>query len=160
MPGTQAPVTAACLIDAPNEPAPMTRITFYILQGSYQQGLQTLCRITEKASAQGHSIFIHAPDQNLAQQMDILLWTWNEQSFIAHDLAEQADEASAVVIGKSPPEHLDGVLINLDPEVPPVFSRFSRVVEIVAGDEAQKAAARERFRFYKDRGYPLETHEL
>jgi len=52
------------------------------------------------------------------------------------------------------------LLINLGLDVPGFFSRFERVAEVVDGDETQKAKGRERFRFYKDRGYPLETHKL
>jgi DNA polymerase-3 subunit chi len=34
------------------------------------------------------------------------------------------------------------------------------VAEVVDGDESRKAQGRERFRFYKDRGYPLKTNNL
>jgi DNA polymerase III subunit chi len=59
----------------------------------------------------------------------------------------------------APPAH-DGVLLNLRAEQPPFFSRFQRLIEIVSLDEADRARARERFRFYRDRGYPIETHNL
>jgi DNA polymerase-3 subunit chi len=45
-------------------------------------------------------------------------------------------------------------------EVPTFFSRFSRVAEIVAGDDDERKTARERFRFYRDRGYQMNTHNL
>ena len=32
--------------------------------------------------------------------------------------------------------------------------------DVVGGDAAAKANARERFRFYRDRGYELETHQV
>ena len=52
------------------------------------------------------------------------------------------------------------VLVNLSDGVPPFFSRFDRVAELVGGDETARAAARARYRFYQDRGYSLETHKL
>lgn len=52
------------------------------------------------------------------------------------------------------------LLINLAPEVPGFFSRFPRVAEVVDADPQVRAQGRERFRFYKDRGYALETHNL
>jgi DNA polymerase-3 subunit chi len=52
------------------------------------------------------------------------------------------------------------VLINLSNDVPPYFSRFKRVAELVSGEASQRSAARERYRFYKDRGYTLNTHEI
>jgi DNA polymerase-3 subunit chi len=52
------------------------------------------------------------------------------------------------------------VLVNLESTVPPWFGRFHRVAELVGGDDSARAAARERYRFYQDRGYTLNTHRL
>jgi hypothetical protein len=52
------------------------------------------------------------------------------------------------------------VMINLHTEQPPAFARFERLVEIVGLDEAGVEAGRERYRFYKTRGYALQTHDL
>ncbi len=52
------------------------------------------------------------------------------------------------------------VLINLDPAPPPFFSRFERLAEIVGTEAADAAAGRERYRFYRERGYELRTHNL
>jgi DNA polymerase-3 subunit chi len=49
------------------------------------------------------------------------------------------------------------VLVNLKVEVPPCFSQFEQVIETTGPDEASRAQARLRFRFYKDRGYPIDT---
>ena len=54
----------------------------------------------------------------------------------------------------------DEVLLNLRPEWPPFFSRFQRLIEIVSFDDGDRATARERFRFYRDRGYEIRTHDL
>jgi len=52
------------------------------------------------------------------------------------------------------------VLVNLDGDLPPAFSRFERLVEIVGTDESDRGPARERFRFYRDRGYAIAAHDL
>lgn len=54
--------------------------------------------------------------------------------------------------------HYD-LLINLDSECAPFFARFDRLIEIVGTTEPAKQQARERYKFYKDRGYPLQTFE-
>jgi len=54
----------------------------------------------------------------------------------------------------------DGVLINLRAEQPPYFSRFERLIEIVSLDDEDRRLARERYRFYRERGYPLDSHDL
>jgi DNA polymerase-3 subunit chi len=40
------------------------------------------------------------------------------------------------------------------------FSRFERVAELVSGDADVRQQGRKRYSFYKDRGYPLRTHEI
>ena len=52
------------------------------------------------------------------------------------------------------------VLINLAGSVPSFFGRFERVAEIVDQSDAQKQVARERYRFYRDRGYALQSHNV
>jgi DNA polymerase-3 subunit chi len=50
------------------------------------------------------------------------------------------------------------VLVNLGAPVPAQFARFERLVEIVGSEGDELAAGRERYRFYRDRGYVIETH--
>jgi len=52
------------------------------------------------------------------------------------------------------------VLINLSQQTPDCFARFERFAELVNQDESIKQAGRERFKFYKSRGYPLNTHKI
>ena len=49
------------------------------------------------------------------------------------------------------------VLINLSARTPAHFARFERMFEIISSEDGDKAAGRERYRFYQQRGYPL-TH--
>ena len=58
------------------------------------------------------------------------------------------------------PDDNQEVLVNLAPVVPDFFSRFVRVAEVVPLDEAHRAAARENYKFYKERGYVLEYHKM
>ena len=143
----------------------MTRVDFYLTQSSQlKQALITACKLTEKASRQGHHVYIHADDEAQAQQLDKLLWTFNQSSFIPHALAEantDVADCDKVMIGHDhDPEFKHDVMINLASSIPEFFSRFERVAEIVSGNEDQRQQARERFKFYRDRGYELNTHEI
>jgi len=51
------------------------------------------------------------------------------------------------------------VLINLQKDYPPFFSRFTRLIEIVGQDEEDKAHARLRYKFYRDRGYEMRSFD-
>jgi len=139
----------------------MTKVDFYILEDTAARQ-QFVCRLAEKAWQQGHRVYIHTADAAQGTQLDGLLWTFRGGSFVPHSLDDAADaDRVAVHIGHGgEPRHHDDVLINLDRAVPLFFSRFQRVAEVVAGDEQERQAGRERFRFYRDRGYPLESHTI
>lgn len=147
----------------------MTKISFYVLEGNPPNGngrYGLACRIAEKALRAGiqggRHTYIHCPDESGLKAMDDLLWTFRQGSFVAHERAENINDwhdAAPVVLGMAePPPELNAVLINLAEDVPLFFSRFERVAEVV--DAAGRDAGRLRYQFYKDRGYPLETHKV
>jgi len=49
----------------------------------------------------------------------------------------------------------DDVLINLQHPSPKQFSCFLTTIEIVSTDEQDKVQARDRYRFYRERGYQI-----
>lgn len=141
----------------------MTQVDFYILDDPAADARQRFaCRLAEKAWQQGHKVYIHTGDAALSSRIDDLLWTFREGSFVPHSLDEapEADEAEIHIGHGEEPLHHDEVLINLGSEIPLFFSRFRRVAEVVDADEGNRRAGRERFRFYRDRGYPLESHSI
>lgn len=146
----------------------MTRVDFYLLEGDSAGGHDTtalkdmaVCRLTNKAFQLGHRVCIVTADAEHTQRLDALLWTFSAGSFIPHALARDAADGMPVILGHNePPVVFDDVLITLAPQVPECFSRFQRVAEVVGPSDEEKQLARERFRFYRDRGYELQTHQL
>ena len=142
----------------------MTDIDFYILDNDLPLGRERMaCRLAEKIYRLGRSVFIHTASATDSQRLDDLLWTFRDGSFVPHALAAQApqtaDTATPVIISHDEnPSDFSDVLINLSAEVPMFFSRFDRVTEIIG--QQDKASGRERFRFYRDRGYPLKSHNI
>lgn len=139
----------------------MTRVGFYVIQQAGQaQRLQVAARLADKAFQRGHRIYIHAQDQQQAQELDTLLWGFRPSSFLPHGLqGEPGSDLVAIGWGEAPAGH-DDLLINLQLQVPAFFGRFNRVAEVVTQDEASLAALRESWRFYQARGYQLEKHDL
>ncbi len=140
----------------------MTRVDFYILPDQAEQNRMVLaCRLAEKAFRQGHQIYIHTSSEQVSEQLDELMWTFRQNSFVPHQLATAADQAP-VTIGhqeQAPDEQAD-VLLNMSAEVPLFFSRFKRVAELVNQAEDTRQQGRIRYKFYRDRGYPMHTHNL
>ena len=138
----------------------MTRIDFYLNADSK---LQVACKITAKAVRQRMRVLILAPDEGVARAIDRLMWTIPTTGFLPHCMATNllANETPVLIAcSHDAPTH-DELLINLGAEPPPLFSRFQRLIELVSvDDDEDKLAARQRFRFYKDRGYKLSHHDL
>ena len=143
----------------------MTQIDFYILSGtSQQERLRFACRLTDKALQNNHRIFLNAESALMAEQLDDALWTFRAGSFVPHRRLPGTPGGimEPVVIGhdQEPPEETWDVMINLAAAVPEFFSRYRRVAEVVDSDEQRRSQGRERFRFYRERGYELRTHNL
>ena len=141
----------------------MTKVSFYILpDGSRSNRFTLACRLADKAYQQGPRVFVHTNSMDEARHMDRLLWTFRDGSFIPHGLIGKAEAAHTPVLighGEDAEEEHD-ILINLNQQVPDFFSRFERVAEPIDQDAEIRKTGRTRYRFYKDRGYPLETHDI
>jgi DNA polymerase-3 subunit chi len=137
----------------------MTEVLFYT---HVEDKLHTACQLSAKALSKQMRVMILTADPGLTEKVSRLLWSVPSIGFYPHCRA--ADRLAAVtpiiVDDVAEPVPHDQVLINLRNETPSVFSRFQRLIEIVSTDDGDRAAARERFRFYRDRGYNIKTHQL
>jgi len=137
----------------------MTQIDFY----THVQDKQLLaCKLSAKALEQGLRVLVLAPDESEAARMDQMLWRIPATGFLPHCRArDPLADVTPVIVDHDPGELThDQVLLNLGSERPVFFSRFQRLIEIVTADEADRLAARERFRFYRDRGYEIRSHDM
>ncbi|WP_116365210.1 DNA polymerase III subunit chi [Parahaliea mediterranea] len=139
----------------------MTRVGFYVVQASGEaERLRVAARLADKAFARGHRIYINAADEAQAAQLDALLWSFRPASFLPHGLAGTAQaQQIAIGWGQEPVDH-DDLLINLQLGIPGFFGRFQRVAEVVTQEPDSLAVLRDSWRFYRERGYQLEKHDL
>jgi len=139
----------------------MTRIDFYILPDSETEArLLFACRVIDKAQRLGHQVFVAARDESQAESIDKLLWAFQPESFIPHKLQGENQRAPVVIgHGDDCDDHHD-VLINLADRVPPYFSRFRRLTEVVVQEPQVLACTRDNYKFYRDRGYPIQSHDM
>jgi len=139
----------------------VTRVGFYVLQTAEPgQRLQVAMRLADKAWSRGHRVFINAADEQQARALDEQLWNFRPSSFLPHGLVGAADsDTIGIGWGQEPGDHSD-MLINLHLDIPDFFSRFARVAEVVTQDEASLSALRASWKFYRERGYQLEKHDL
>jgi DNA polymerase III subunit chi len=137
----------------------MTRIDFY---SNADPKLQVACQLIARALKEQLQVVVYAPDQNAARGFDKLLWTYQAIGFVPHCLASDPLSAETPVIiafDDSERAHYR-VLLNLHTESPPAFSRYERLIELVGSDDDDRQRARNRFRYYRDRGYEIRHHDL
>lgn len=141
----------------------MPRVDFYILTTPAPQARYPFaCRLVDKAYRHGHQIYIHAHSDSEARILDDLLWSFQEDSFLPHNLyGEALPLTPPIQIGcqVDPHTHQD-TLLNFDVEVPAFYQRFKRVIEIVPAETKARELARQHFRLYREQGCELHTHDL
>ncbi len=137
----------------------MTRIDFYV---NVEERTRTACHLAARALEQQARLFVLTRDEAHTAQVDRMMWCQPQLSFVPHVQASHALAARTPVIvdHRHDPLPHDDVLVNLTDEPPPWFSRFSRLIEIVSTDDADRARARSRWRFYRERGYELNTVDV
>lgn len=137
----------------------MTRVEF--LHDAADK-LTAACQIIGARYRSGRRVLVFAPDPVVAERIDRLLWSQPPTAFVPHCEARSplAAETPVVIAASLDQPDRDDVLVNLDGELPPSFARFAELIEIVGDDDADRLPARERFRFYRDRGYAIHTRNL
>lgn len=149
------------------------RVDFYVLKSSVTKlRLTFACRLAEKAYLKYMSVVVLSDSEAEARALDELLWTFNERSFVPHDvlgagahevLGAGAPGVAAAPVRLTPDLERAGpadLLVNLSARLPVRLERFARIAEIIDGDAERRRLGRERFKTYRDLQLPVETHQL
>ena len=137
----------------------MTKIFFY---HNASDRIGATAALISKAFAQKKALLVYAPDTEISDALDRHLWMHPPTGFVPHVRSNSPLIAETpVVIADSleAPAQCDR-LFNLSSEVPPGFSRFASLIEVVGQQDEERLAGRERVRFYKDRGYEITYFDL
>ena len=137
----------------------MTRILF--LHGAPDR-LAAAARWVAEAWAECRPVVVYAPHGDAGERLDRILWTQGATGFVPHCRADSplAAETPVLIAANLDQVTQDQCLVNLSDDIPPGFSRFGEVVEVVSQDDAVRHPARERFKFYRERGYAPESRDL
>lgn len=141
------------------------QVDFYLLGNVDQTGkLKYACRIAQKAFKQGLKVFVQTENSAQCQQLDTLLWTFSQGSFVPHTVVNEAPENwenFPVQLGKAAPlgdaAHL---LISLTADPPNGHTQFKRIADLITDEPTEKQAGRNRFRYYRQHGIEPATHKI
>jgi len=136
----------------------MTNVEFYIVEDEKPRAaFRFSIDLIRKAYQARKKVFVHTNSQREAEYVDELLWTQDPASFLPHLIVGEAEGVYPPIqigFGQEPQIRPD-VLVNLSDDIPRFHGQFEKVIEFAHGDDDTKEKARERFKFYRDRGYPL-----
>lgn len=137
----------------------MTEIKFFF---NVDNKLQFACKIAKRAHDDGRKLIVYAPSTKLTDEFDRMLWTFSQLSFVPHVKAGHplAAETPIVIVNDDVGLTHHEALLNLGDDPPAFFSRFDALREVVSTDTDDRAAARERMKFYKSRGFDVQTQDM
>ena len=107
---------------------------------------------------QNKKVFIYTENQAKAHDIDEMLWAFEPDSFVPHNLVGEGPKyGAAVEISWQAPTGRRPVLINLTSTVPHFANQFSHIIDFVPTDEIQKQQARDRFRACRQFGFQVDN---
>jgi DNA polymerase-3 subunit chi len=130
----------------------MTYIDFYF---NVENKFNKIHEIIEREIVRKRKIFIHVDDLSGAKALSDFLYTASLASFLPHSVGHY-EEMTPIHIDWDHKFVSDDFMINLKSEILPSFSRYLRLIEIVSQNEEDKKTARDRLKFYRDRGYEIQ----
>ena len=140
----------------------MARADFYLIQKDRfrEEPLLLVCELARKAHDANLWTLVLARDDEQAQRLDELLWEFDADAYIPHQLAgDDEDELTPVLIATPEADTpMRALVINLRDE--PVNGTFDRVLEVVPADDSARGPLRERWKQYQSRGLELKKYDM
>lgn len=140
----------------------MPRADFYLIAKPRfrDEPLRLVCELAKLAFTAQQPTLILARDHAQAEALDELLWAFDEDAFIPHQLAGDEDDAQTAVLiappGIDTPDR--PLVINLRETC--AEGNYQRVLEVVAADPAERSGSRQRWREYQQRGFELVKNDM
>ena len=139
----------------------MPRADFYLIQRERfrEEPLLLVCELARKAHDANLWTLVLTRDVEQAQQLDELLWAFDEEAYIPHQIAgDEEDELTPVLIASPEVDTpMRALVINLRDEA--VSGSFDRVLEVVPADDSARGPLRERWKQYQARGLELKKYD-
>lgn len=137
----------------------MTQVFFY--HGASDK-IAAACALLSGAYAKKKPMLVYALEKEVASSLDRMLWTHSALSFVPHCRADSPLAAETPILITDTLDSIaqDERLMNLSREIPPGFSRFENLIEVVGQDDEDRSEARDRVRLYKERGCDVRYFDL
>lgn len=141
----------------------MSRADFYLIAKPrfLQEPLKLVCELARKAHDGNLWTLILARDAEQAEELDELLWAFDEEAYIPHQIAGTDDEDALTPVLIATPDvdaPARALVINLRDDA--YAGQCERVLEVVPADPAAREPLRERWKQYKARGFDVNKYDM
>ena len=140
----------------------MPRADFYLIAKPRfrEEPLRLVCELARKAHDAGQPTLVLARDQEQAEAIDDLLWAFDDDAYIPHQIAGDDEDHLAPVLIATPGMDVPMRPLVLNLRDAAVEGAFERVLEVVPADESAREPLRERWKAYKSRGLDVNKFDM
>lgn len=134
----------------------MTEVLFYHLTESKLE--DALPGLLERSVARGWNVVVQTGTEERRDALDAHLWTYSEESFLAHGCDHEEQAAQTPIVLTTSPENINAAQIrfHVDGAVPPALDGYERSIFMFDGhDESQLEDARAQWKALKAAGHQL-----
>ena len=141
----------------------MPRADFYLIDKPRfrEEPLLLVCELVRKAYAAELPTLVLARDTAQAEALDDLLWSFDPDEFLPHQIAgsDEGDGDTPILI-TTPEMDVPArpLLINLRDAAP--AGSFERVLEVVPADPGTRGPLRERWKHYQSLGFAVTKYDM
>ena len=141
----------------------MPRADFYLIDKPRfrEQPLLLVCELAKRGYAANLSILVLARDAAQAEAIDDLMWSFDPDEYLPHQIAgmDEGDDDTPILIA-TPDMDIPArpMLINLRDGAP--NGSFDRVLEVVPADPSARGPLRERWKHYQSLGFDLNKYDM
>ena len=141
----------------------MPRADFYLIDKPRfrEDPLLLVCELAKRGYAANLSILVLARDAAQAEAIDDLMWSFDPDEYLPHQIAgmDEGDDDTPILIS-TPDMDIPArpLLINLRDAAP--AGNFDRVLEVVPADPSARGPLRERWKHYQALGFEVNKHDM
>lgn len=138
------------------------RADFYLIAKPrfLDEPLRLVCELVRKAYDGNLWTLVLARDEEQAAELDELLWAFDDDAYIPHQIAgDEEDELTPVLIA-TPEMDVPARALVINLRDAAYAGQCDRVLEVVPADPSAREPLRERWKQYKDRGFELNKYDM
>ena len=140
----------------------MPRADFYLIAKPrfLEEPMKLVCELACKSYDKGLWTLILARDAAQAEALDELLWSFDDDAYIPHQIASDEEDELTPVLIATPDMDVPSRALVINLRDYTYLGACDRVLEVVPADASARGPLRERWKQYKALGLDMHKHDM